>query len=88
MERTAREMAEYLGAELEGNPEVRITGCASVGGAKAGDLAFVDSPKQLEAAAKSAAGCIVLAPEMQMTGEDGAACEESAAGVCASDWRG
>ena len=62
MERTAGELAKYLGAELEGNADVRISGCASVGSAKTGDLVFVDSPKQVDAAAKSAAQCIVLAP--------------------------
>ena len=52
MERTAGELAKYLGAELEGNPDLRVRGCASVATAKAGNLVFVDSPKQLEAAAK------------------------------------
>jgi UDP-3-O-[3-hydroxymyristoyl] glucosamine N-acyltransferase len=69
MERTAREMAEYLGAELEGNPELRISGCASVANAKTGDLVFVDSPKQLDAAAKCAAGCVVLAAGTEMAGK-------------------
>jgi UDP-3-O-[3-hydroxymyristoyl] glucosamine N-acyltransferase len=69
MERTAREMAEYLGAELEGNPELRISGCASVANAKTGDLVFVDLPKQLDAAAKCAAGCVVLAAGTEMAGK-------------------
>jgi UDP-3-O-[3-hydroxymyristoyl] glucosamine N-acyltransferase len=69
MERTTREMAEYLGAELEGRAELRISGFASVAGAKAGDLVFVDSPKQLEAAAKCAAACVLLAPGMEVGGK-------------------
>lgn len=69
MERTARELAQYLGAELEGNPEAKIFGFTSVASAKAGDLVFVDSPKQLEAAAKCAAECVVLAPGTEMTGK-------------------
>jgi UDP-3-O-[3-hydroxymyristoyl] glucosamine N-acyltransferase len=62
-------MAEYLGAELEGNPELRISGCASVANAKTGDLVFVDLPKQLDAAAKCAAGCVVLAAGTEMAGK-------------------
>jgi UDP-3-O-[3-hydroxymyristoyl] glucosamine N-acyltransferase len=69
MERTARELAQHLGAELEGNPDVRVRGCASVATAKAENLVFVDSPKQLDAAAKCAARCIVLAPGTEMTGK-------------------
>jgi|SRR5882724_6300544 len=69
MERTAKELAKYLGAELEGNPEHRISGFASVAAAKLGDLIFVESPKQLEAATKSAAACVVLGPEIKMAGK-------------------
>jgi UDP-3-O-[3-hydroxymyristoyl] glucosamine N-acyltransferase len=69
MERTAKEMAEYLGAELEGNPALRISGFASVARAKPGDLVFVDSHKQLEAATNCAAGCVVLGPEMKAAGK-------------------
>jgi UDP-3-O-[3-hydroxymyristoyl] glucosamine N-acyltransferase len=69
MERTVRELAQYLGAELEGNPDVKIYGCTSVASAKAGDLVFVDSPNQLDAAAKCAARCVVLAPGSEMAGK-------------------
>jgi UDP-3-O-[3-hydroxymyristoyl] glucosamine N-acyltransferase len=69
MERTAGELAKYLGAELEGNAGAKISGCASVNSAAAGDLVFVDSPKQLDAAAKCAAQCVVLAPGAEMAGK-------------------
>lgn len=69
MESTTKEMAEYLGAELEGNPALRISGFASVASAKSGDLVFVDSDKQLDAATKCAAACVVLGPEMKAAGK-------------------
>jgi len=69
MERTAGDLAKYLDAELEGNPNLRVRGCASVATAKAENLVFADSPKQMEAVAKCAAQCVVLAPGIEMTGK-------------------
>lgn len=40
---TTKEIAEFLGAELVGDPEIIITGIASLESAVAGDLCFLDS---------------------------------------------
>ncbi|HXA79187.1 MAG TPA: UDP-3-O-(3-hydroxymyristoyl)glucosamine N-acyltransferase [Candidatus Acidoferrales bacterium] len=61
MTRTASELAEYLGATLEGDPRAQISGVASPERARAGDLIYLDSPRHQPRAAGSAATC-VLAP--------------------------
>ncbi len=62
MERTAKELADHIGAQLEGDGKLRVTGCASPESAGPHDIIFVDSAKHLEAAARSKAGCVVLFP--------------------------
>lgn len=69
MSRTAKELAEHTGAELEGDANLRISGCASAESAGPNDLIFVESPKLLDVAARSKAGCAVLAPGMELTGK-------------------
>lgn len=61
MERTSQELAEYIGAQLEGDAKLRISGCASPESASPHDIIFVDSAKHLEAAARSKATCVLLA---------------------------
>lgn len=58
---TARELAEWLNAPLEGDENAKITGVASPESAAPEDLIYVDSERNLERAARSAARC-VLAP--------------------------
>ncbi len=69
MSRTAREVAEYLGAQLDGEPTLRLSGVASPGSAGLEDLIYVDSPRHLDRAARSAALCVVAGPEMQLGGK-------------------
>ena len=54
---TAQELAKYLGAELEGNGQVMISGLASPESAGPEDLIYAESPKHAERAAASAACC-------------------------------
>jgi UDP-3-O-[3-hydroxymyristoyl] glucosamine N-acyltransferase len=63
MEWTAGELAAYLRQPLRGNAGKRITGAAMLEDAGPEHLAFAGSPKYFEAAARSAAGCIVALPE-------------------------
>lgn len=58
--RTAGELAAYLGARLEGDGAVRISGVASPEGAKPADLIYIDSPRQARRAASSAARCVLV----------------------------
>ncbi len=55
-----RELAEYLGAEFEGDGEKTIGGVASLEAAGAEDLSFVGSRKAAEQSDSSAAGCIIV----------------------------
>ena len=59
MTRTARELADYLGAELEGNPGVPIAGVAGPERAQAQDLIYLDSPPYEKRAAASLAKCVL-----------------------------
>ncbi len=76
MECTAKELAEYVGAQIEGNGSLRITGCASPGSAKASEVIFVEagkhaetSAKHAEAAAKSSARCVILPRGVDLAGK-------------------
>jgi UDP-3-O-[3-hydroxymyristoyl] glucosamine N-acyltransferase len=69
MTRTARELAQFLAATLEGDPGQKISGIASPESARAEDLIYVDAPKQLERAARSAARCAVVALEADLPGK-------------------
>jgi UDP-3-O-[3-hydroxymyristoyl] glucosamine N-acyltransferase len=59
MSRTARELAQYLGAKLEGEPLLPISGVASPEAAGVTDVIYLDSPRHRNRAANSKARCIV-----------------------------
>lgn len=62
MRRTANELADVLGATLEGDGTLEINGVAAPEHAASRDLIYVDSAKNAERATASAALC-VIAPE-------------------------
>jgi UDP-3-O-[3-hydroxymyristoyl] glucosamine N-acyltransferase len=62
MTRTARELAKYLGVKLDGDPSVELTGISSPERAGATDLIYLDSPRHLDRASKSAARCVIAPP--------------------------
>jgi UDP-3-O-[3-hydroxymyristoyl] glucosamine N-acyltransferase len=62
MKHTAKDLAEALGATVEGNASVELTGVAAPERASSGDLIFVDSAKHTARAEGSAAKCVVLPP--------------------------
>ena len=59
MKRTAKELAEAIGATLEGNGDVEVAGVASPERAGARDLIYVDVARHAASAAASAALCVV-----------------------------
>ncbi len=59
MKRLLREIAEAVDARLQGDGSVEITGVASIGSARAGELVFVGDEKYLAQAMKSRAGAVV-----------------------------
>jgi UDP-3-O-[3-hydroxymyristoyl] glucosamine N-acyltransferase len=69
MIRTAGELAQYLGATLNGDPLAPISGVAAPELAGAGDLIYLDSPRHRERAANSAARCVVAKPEASLAGK-------------------
>jgi UDP-3-O-[3-hydroxymyristoyl] glucosamine N-acyltransferase len=69
MERTARELADHVGAILEGDPNLRVTGCATPETAGPGDLIYIDSPRHLKSAAASKSACVVIGSDVATAGE-------------------
>jgi len=69
MTRTARELANYLGANLHGDSSVPISGVAGPDRAQAHHLIYLDSPRHEERAARSAALCVLVKPGTRLTGK-------------------
>ncbi|HEY1423953.1 MAG TPA: UDP-3-O-(3-hydroxymyristoyl)glucosamine N-acyltransferase [Candidatus Acidoferrum sp.] len=69
MKTTARELAEVIGATVEGDGSVELTGVAAPERAASGDLIFVDSAKHAARAEVSAAKCVILSPGVTVTGK-------------------
>jgi UDP-3-O-[3-hydroxymyristoyl] glucosamine N-acyltransferase len=69
MSHTAQEVARHLGAELEGDGAVLISGVASPETASESDLIYVDSPKHAGRAIASRARCAIAPPGIQLPGK-------------------
>jgi UDP-3-O-[3-hydroxymyristoyl] glucosamine N-acyltransferase len=66
--RTASELAQFLGAKINGDASVRLSGVASPDAASPSDLIYIDSIRHQDRALKSAAVC-VLAAEAVLAGK-------------------
>jgi UDP-3-O-[3-hydroxymyristoyl] glucosamine N-acyltransferase len=69
MKHTAKDLAEALGAIVEGDASVELNGVAAPERASSGELIFVDSPKHTARAETSAAKCVVLPPGLTVAGK-------------------
>jgi UDP-3-O-[3-hydroxymyristoyl] glucosamine N-acyltransferase len=69
MKRTARELAQAVGAALEGDGAIELTGVAAPERASSSDLIFVDAAKHRERAAASAARCVVAPEDISVPGK-------------------
>lgn len=69
MKHTAGELAEHLGAKLEGDPSAVIAGVAGPRDARAEDLIYVDAPKYLAPAERSSARCVLAQPDTRIAGK-------------------
>lgn len=69
MTHTARKLAELLGAQLEGNASIVLSGVAGPERAGPQDLIYVEAPRHAGRAAASAALCAVVAPELPLAGK-------------------
>lgn len=69
MPHTAREIADYLGTTLEGDPTVIVAGVASPERATVTDLIYVESVRHAGRAEASRAKCALAAPGIQLPGK-------------------
>ena len=69
MKRTAAELAEAIGARLEGDGTVEISGVTAPEHAGARDLIYVEAAKHAERAAASAAMCVVAGEGLELPGK-------------------
>jgi UDP-3-O-[3-hydroxymyristoyl] glucosamine N-acyltransferase len=69
MKKTAQELAVAVGALLEGDGAIEVTGVAAPERASSGDLIFVDAEKHAARAEASMAQCIVVAHGISVTGK-------------------
>lgn len=59
MERSAKEVADFVQARLVGDGSVRLRGIASVASASAGDLVFIEDEKNLASVMQSKASAVI-----------------------------
>jgi UDP-3-O-[3-hydroxymyristoyl] glucosamine N-acyltransferase len=69
MRRTAGELAEAIGARLEGDGAFEIAGVAAPERAGARDLIYVDAVKHAQRAAASSAVCVIVAAGVEFPGK-------------------
>jgi UDP-3-O-[3-hydroxymyristoyl] glucosamine N-acyltransferase len=69
MKHTARELAAEIGAILEGDGSVEISGVAAPERAASGDLIFADSAKHAARSEASAAKCVIVPPGLVVCGK-------------------
>ncbi|MBX2980000.1 MAG: UDP-3-O-(3-hydroxymyristoyl)glucosamine N-acyltransferase [Flavobacteriales bacterium] len=62
---TAAEVAQWLGAQVTGDPRRMVTGINEINRVEEGDLVFVDHPKYYDKALNSAATTILIDKEME-----------------------
>lgn len=56
------DLATHLGATLDGNPDLPITGVAAIDAASPGDLSFIANPKYASLARKTKASAVLVEP--------------------------
>ena len=69
MKRTAAELAEAIGAEVEGDDALEVRGVAAPERAGAHDLIYVEAAKQAARAAASAAKCVIARAGVELAGK-------------------
>jgi len=69
MTRTADELAKYLGATMEGDPQAKVSGVASAGRAGVEDLIYANSEKNHAEATASAARCVIALAGARIPGK-------------------
>lgn len=67
--RTAGDLANFLGCSLKGEDRVTLRGVASPESAEADDLIYLDSSRHVERVAGSAARCAITSPDLIVSGK-------------------
>ena len=60
MWKSLRELADLVEGDIEGDPEVRISGAADIADAQEGNIVFAETPRFVEEARKSRASAIII----------------------------
>ena len=69
MKQTAKDLANAIGASVEGDLATELSGIAAPERAASGDLIFVDDVKHISRAQVSAAKCVILPPSLTIYGK-------------------
>jgi UDP-3-O-[3-hydroxymyristoyl] glucosamine N-acyltransferase len=67
--RTAGELAKFLGCALRGEPALTLKGMASPEAAEADDLIYLDSNRHLERVQRSRARCVITSSDLVIAGK-------------------
>lgn len=59
MQKSLKELADLVGGELIGSPDVQVSGAADIVDAEEGDIVFAESPKRLNEAVRSKASAVI-----------------------------
>lgn len=70
MEKTLTELAEYLGGELRGDGNLRITGVAGLDEAQGCHISFLANPRYATRVASTGAGAVLLPPGAETHGRN------------------
>ena len=62
MQKSLRELADLIGGDLTGSPDVQILGAADISDAEEGDIVFAETAGFLEKAIHSRASAIITRP--------------------------
>lgn len=69
MKRTAKDVAQAIGARVEGDASFELTGVAAPERAGSHDLIYVETAKHVERAVASRAGCVVAGERIPLPGK-------------------
>jgi UDP-3-O-[3-hydroxymyristoyl] glucosamine N-acyltransferase len=67
--RTAGDLAKFLGCSLQGEDALTLKGVASPEAAEADDLIYLDSSRHIERVVGSAARCVITSPDLVVSGK-------------------
>jgi len=67
--RTAADLAHFLGCPIQGEADVTLKGVASPDRAEADDLVYLGSGRHVERVSRSAARCVITSPDLLLSGK-------------------